>query len=220
MTDNQTINVPSIRKYFHIVPNILDDMGLDVHEHRLITHYLRRGTCTESVRTTAEHCKMSRNTVTAARNRLEEKGLITTTRTSDGITIDVTDIWETNMKKYTTVPNEGTCPKSGHGTVPNEGIKEEPFKKTLIESNKFDSICVGYLLEQIGAKRLNPAQVETIEKLEEDYGKDEVKRLIHWAANKGFSVGKTVTAIETAMRKKPTKKKQNEATTEGLGFYG
>jgi DNA-binding transcriptional MocR family regulator len=220
MTDNQTINVPSTRKYFFMVPNMIDDMGLDLHEYRLITHYLRRGTCTESIRTTAEHCKMNKDTVTTARNSLEKKGLITTTRTADGIIIDVTDIWEMNMKQYTTVPNEGTCPVSGDATVRFQGIKEEPFKKTLIESNKFDSICVGYLLEQIGAKRLNPAQVETIEKLEQDYGKDEVKRLIHWAANKGFSVGKTVSAVETALRKKPTKKKQNEATTEGLGFYG
>jgi hypothetical protein len=93
----QEIKVPN--RYFFQVENLYDELGLDVYEYRLLMHYLRRGNCFESIETTAKICAMSRKRAQAARDTLEEKGLIRTTR-KDGfkttITIEVIDIQTDN----------------------------------------------------------------------------------------------------------------------------
>lgn len=74
--DNIEGEIKTPRKHFAMLDNIYDDLGLTQSEHRLITHYIRRGNCFESVRTTAKVCRMNKDTVRLARESLAEKGLI------------------------------------------------------------------------------------------------------------------------------------------------
>jgi len=140
-----------LRKYRTEIPNLIDDMGLDVYEARLYLHYKRvcgakGGTCWQSVRTTAKACKMSKGKVTGTRKGLERKGLIRCEKNTETSTINITimDIWPANFWWYS-APREGPlptiaemvarCPPHGQGAhhtgqgCPPGGRKKEPYKK-------------------------------------------------------------------------------------------
>ena len=130
------------RKWFYQVPNIIDEMGLSKLEHRLLSHYLRVGTCTEGLETTSKKCGMSTGAISEARRALSQRGLITYTRYNsnngiDGYRITVNDLWEDNAKyflgdksvleKYKTSAGEG---KTSAGEEKNTLIKNTGSKKT------------------------------------------------------------------------------------------
>ncbi len=89
------------RKYFTMLPNLYDDAGLTVYEFRLLAHYCRRENCWESLRTTAEICKMSKSQVARARNSLVEIGLVRMAKGEHGTyNITVVDKWAENSEVY------------------------------------------------------------------------------------------------------------------------
>lgn len=54
----------------------LDEAGLNPYQHRLMTHYWRRGECWESLRTTAEICNISLGKTSETRQWLLDNGYI------------------------------------------------------------------------------------------------------------------------------------------------
>jgi hypothetical protein len=71
--------VSAERRYFFQMLNLADDSGLDVYEFRLLAHYRRvcgdsGRPATETVRQTAEHCRMAPSQVLKARTSLADKG--------------------------------------------------------------------------------------------------------------------------------------------------
>ncbi|MCL4490117.1 MAG: hypothetical protein M1570_18595 [Chloroflexi bacterium] len=57
---------------------MLDEIGLDVYEYRLMGHYIRRGMTYEGSKETGRICNMSRRQVIKKRQSLESRGLIHT----------------------------------------------------------------------------------------------------------------------------------------------
>lgn len=119
------------RKYFSQIPNLYDDAKLSVWEFRLLIHYVRRGNTYESLKTTAETCKMSRPQVVKARNELEKKGFISTVKKKrETVKIAVVDKWAENMSKYaTSKPQEQGVPTVSQG-VPVVYTKNTPLRRT------------------------------------------------------------------------------------------
>src|SRR5512139_2733246 len=99
----QIEDASDLRKYRIELPNLYDDAGLDPYEFRLLAHYKRVGTCTESTRTTGRKCKMSLGQVSAKRASLHDKGFIVMTvvplkdTESYSYSIVVTDRWKENF---------------------------------------------------------------------------------------------------------------------------
>lgn len=97
------------RKYFAMIPNIVDDSDLDPFERTLYLHYVRVGTCNESTATTATRTKMSTGKVCEARHTLEEKGWISIGMSRYGTCeIAILDRWTENMQSYS--PRERNSP--------------------------------------------------------------------------------------------------------------
>lgn len=94
--------------YFHIIPNIADE-ELNPYEYRLLGHYLRvcganHKICFESIRTTAEKCKMSHPMVLEARKRLVELGYLQLHETEyekqRRIVVTILDFWPRNIQHF------------------------------------------------------------------------------------------------------------------------
>lgn len=106
----QSISGDHAHKYFHQMLNMADD-ELDVHEYRLLGHYIRvaggKKSFREGIRKTATKTKMGVDTVREARSRLRSKGYINfedpaMEETGAGIatSIEIVDRWEENIGKY------------------------------------------------------------------------------------------------------------------------
>lgn len=109
-----------VRQYFFQVPNMVDDMGLDVHSFRLYCHLKRvageAGACWQSTDTLASACKMSKGMIASCKNVLREAGLIevNTKPTKHGgrdlHLITIMDVWERNrlynVQKTPSSPHE------------------------------------------------------------------------------------------------------------------
>ena len=127
-----------LRKYRIELPNLYDDAELDVYEFRLLVHYKRVGTCWESVRTTAEKCRMSVGKVSQARRSLAKKGWIVVEEKADGgFIIHVQDVWERNFAHFTrrSSGEQGcSCGEQGCscGEPKNKPIKKEPIKNNSV----------------------------------------------------------------------------------------
>ena len=94
-----------LKKYRIELPNLYDDSDLDPYEFRLLAHYKRVGTCTESTRTTADICKMSPAQVSIKRKDLRVKKFITMQKIpisakEFSYKINIIDRWEENFIKY------------------------------------------------------------------------------------------------------------------------
>jgi DnaD/phage-associated family protein len=94
-----------LKKYRIELPNLYDDSDLDPYEFRLLAHYKRVGTCTESTRTTSKKCKMGVMTVSEKRRILHKKGFIKlqAVRLEAGgysFIVSVVDKWQENFLKY------------------------------------------------------------------------------------------------------------------------
>jgi DnaD/phage-associated family protein len=186
MSEEQTIVDPSdLRKYRTELPNLYDDSDLDVYEFRLLAHYKRVGTCTESLETTAKKCRMSEGKVSETRQSLSEKGFIKLERVEMDagryrFIVQVIDRWIENFAKYSGLneqdiaiqikigspsPHEGSPSHSEASPSPREG-KKELFKKDLVvvvgEKNNFQKYE-----QEFGA--LTPMIADAIEDAEKIY---------------------------------------------------
>ncbi len=96
------------RKRFRTeLPNMADDL-LDPFQYRLYGHYKRwcgeSGHCTESLSTTAERTKMSRDKIISVRQWLIENGWITTEDIARGtLKVKVVDRWIENSNRFQSV---------------------------------------------------------------------------------------------------------------------
>ena len=98
------------RKYFCLIPNMINEDGLSVHAFRLYCYIKRRtgeyGKCFESSKKIAKACCMSDGSVSKAKKELKSRGLIEIRKYSrghgefPGDEIRIVDIWEENYKFY------------------------------------------------------------------------------------------------------------------------
>lgn len=100
------------RKYYSMIPNIIDDLRLTASEIRLYLHYKRRagelqdGRCYESTETTARFLRMSKSTVCNVRKKLAQQHLIEIKKIPRGhgeyayCEVKIGDIWELNKAYY------------------------------------------------------------------------------------------------------------------------
>ena len=102
--DQIITDLSDLRKYRHEMPNLADDSGLTPFQYRLLGHYKRVGTCTESVSTTAKKCKMSTGMVSQTRDELVTLGWISAREVPvlNGFSyeIKVVDRWLENFARY------------------------------------------------------------------------------------------------------------------------
>lgn len=109
-TTDQYIEDVGGRKYFTMLPNLLDDVGLSPYAFRLLVHYYRvcggNSTCYEGVRTTAKRTCMSVGKVSESRRELEQDGWIKLraeqfeNRPAPTLVVSIQDRWKENMEQY------------------------------------------------------------------------------------------------------------------------
>ena len=155
-TESQTIiDNGDLRRYRTELPNMCDD-DLDPYQYRLYAHYKRwcganGGTVTESVRRTADACRMSATKVIETREWLSANGWITIDQNPEtGIyAIQIIDRWPENFARFApqgvlnleryesrSVPNmEHPVPnmehtRSKYGTHKKELYMKEPIERT------------------------------------------------------------------------------------------
>lgn len=93
----QFIQHPKIRKYFLVLPVILEHLKLDPYEKSLLYHYWASPDAHESVRQTAEITCMSPAEVWRKRQALAERGLLSILDKDGKTVIMPTDVWEANF---------------------------------------------------------------------------------------------------------------------------
>jgi len=155
-TDTQTIiDNGDLRRYRTELPNMCDD-DLDPYQYRLYAHYKRwcganGGTVTESVRRTADACRMSATKVIETREWLSDNGWITIDQNPEtGIyAIQIIDRWPENFARFApqgvlNLERYGNCsvpnmehpvpnmehPRSKYGTHKKELYMKEPIEGT------------------------------------------------------------------------------------------
>jgi hypothetical protein len=105
-------------EYFHILPNLADE-ELDPYQYRLFRHYVRvcgahNKPCYESVRTTAEKCKMSHAPVIETRRQLAELGYLKLhplqIEHQKRVIITLLDYWPRNMAYFVSLPKQNRQP--------------------------------------------------------------------------------------------------------------
>jgi len=136
----EIVDESDLRKYRIELPNLYDDAGLDPYEFRLLAHYKRVGTCTESTKTTGTKCSMSPAQVSEKRQALHDKGFIVMTAVpmkggkSYSYTIAVVDKWRENFERYSTLSRGERTPSLSERPLHSvkqriNHIKKEPTKK-------------------------------------------------------------------------------------------
>lgn len=110
------------RTNFTMIPNIVDDLGLDCYAFRLYAHLRRvageHGECWQSTRTLAAHCRMSTGRVSAAKSALADAGLIRIEERAGagGLyhVITIVDIWQRNAESVHHMNANPATPESVH----------------------------------------------------------------------------------------------------------
>jgi len=107
---NRHVRDKGDRKYYTVIPNIIDDMGLTPYERALYWHLKRvageNGKCWKSTPELAKHLRMSTGKVSETKAALQKKGLIEITQqpTPHGgrpmHIITIKDVWPENVARY------------------------------------------------------------------------------------------------------------------------
>ena len=139
------------RKYFIMIPNMIDDSSLSAIAFRLYVHLKRvageEGKCWQSVRTMAEACNMSPMSVSRARKELEQDGYIRcnsvpSQRGKTTYEIEVVDVWVENGLKYASTRSKPISTSSDTNSTSqvlistSSSIKEEPIKKNQLRKTQ------------------------------------------------------------------------------------
>ena len=169
MTENLIIDA-SERKYFTMLPNLIDDLGLSVYAFRLYCHIKRvtgeDGKCWQSTETLVKACRMSVHSVVDAKRELKDAKLITVKLVKrpgggrDFHVVTIRDVWELNLKHCaglknnqvdaTTeqVPTGNAQDSTGNLQVPDVQGKNNPHEFSTDEGNTGRG------------RRVSPAQAE------------------------------------------------------------
>lgn len=163
-----------LKKYRTELPNLYDDAELDVYEFRLLAHYKRVGTCTESATTTAAKCKMSKAQVMETRQRLGDNGFIKLEKVpcpgGFAYSITIVDLWLENFAKYSGLTHDQIIQRlsdqgSQRDPQGSQGrLKEESTTKGDSETRNIFRVYE----ENIGA--LTPIISDILANAEKDYG--------------------------------------------------
>jgi hypothetical protein len=148
MANNKTVESKILgqtpdRRYYTIIPNMLDDLGLSPYAIRLYLRLKRRagdnGKCFENSQHLAEGCRMSKTQISRSKAALVKADLITIKKRFlghghfPGHLITITDIWKRNVEYYDTgIPVSGgdaSCSFDCPRPVPQVGLKKNPIKK-------------------------------------------------------------------------------------------
>jgi hypothetical protein len=78
MTDqpDTLIVIQNKRRFFIMIPMMVDDMEISPRAFRLYAHIVRRGECWENTRNLARACKMSTGAISRAKKELQQVNLI------------------------------------------------------------------------------------------------------------------------------------------------
>ena len=129
------------RKYFAMIPHLVDDLDLSVYAYRLYGHMRRvigeshNGKCWQSTSTLAEHCKMSMGSVCKAKKELQKSGLIRveleTGRGTRYHVITIVNIWRRNIERYSeqTLSQGESAPSPDESALSQGERKKNPIKK-------------------------------------------------------------------------------------------
>lgn len=137
-----------LKKYRTELPNLYDDLGLDVYEFRLLAHYKRVGTCTEGSALTAKVCGMSIGQLSQTRQRLADKNLIILEKKpvpgGFGYTVEVVDLWFQNFLKYSKMTKDealkmlqasySESQPSPHEAQPSRGAYKEESSSSIFSN--------------------------------------------------------------------------------------
>lgn len=136
-------------KYFAMIPNMVDDLGLSPHAYRLYGHLKRvageDGRCFQNTKQLSETCQMSAGMITKAKKELIESvpPLISIALTNHPVEgkfsyheITILNIWPENIQKYGSLyeqpvhnMNSGRSQYERHGSQYEP--KNNPIKKTI-----------------------------------------------------------------------------------------
>ena len=132
------------RKFYAMIPNMVDDMNLSPYAFRLYCHIRRRagenGACWEGTRALAENCNMSIGSISKAKRELSDAGLIIIEeKEANNVTyhhILIVDVWQQNNTKYSDTRSPGEHPRSysEHPRSPGER-KKNPIKNNPENDN-------------------------------------------------------------------------------------
>jgi len=115
------------RSWFTMLPNIVDDMGLDPYAFRLYVHLRRvageHGACWQSTETLKDLCKMSMGAVSKAKQTLVKAGLIRIEERKRNGTmhhhITIVDIWARNFAHYASQQEQNPGPPADEPQPPS-----------------------------------------------------------------------------------------------------
>jgi hypothetical protein len=232
MKEQQITDKADLRRWRIELPNLYDDADLDPFEFRLIAHYKRVGTCTESTATTAEKCHMSAGKVSQTRLSLAKKGLITLTEVKihggKAYSIDVVDMWEENFAKYSAMRSKTPSPHeqapSPHEQAPSpHETKKEPIKKehegrkqTVVPTSKHPVIET---LREI-TRRYPPANLhETLIAALSDVPKEKLKSARETWLLRGYNPNAYTWATEWAVKGIPGKPGPAQPAVKSTGGW-
>ena len=142
-----------LRRYFVMIPHMIDDMKMSSSAYRLYGHLKRvageNGECWQTTRTIAAACNMSCSTVVRTKSELIKLGLIAVKKVASGRRLDahlitIKDVWiqnvaqyETNSAKFETNSTTNEANSSSNETnntarvLKEEPIKNNPKRKTI-----------------------------------------------------------------------------------------
>lgn len=157
MTDNLIIDNTSERKYFTMLPNLIDDLGLSVYAFRLYCHIKRvtgeDGMCWQSTERLSKACRMSVHSVVDAKKELADAKLITIKSVKrpgggrDFHVITIRDVWGKNLNHCVAmkndqeptdseqVPTGNEQDSTGNLQVPDMQRKNNPHELSTPEDN-------------------------------------------------------------------------------------
>ena len=169
--DQNYITSSGDRKYFTILPNIVDDSNLSPGAVRLYVHFKRvageDGACWQSRETLSERCSMSSGSITAAKSELAERGFITieNRRNPKGgypyHHITVTDIWRENVLRYSEkeARSYSDLARSDFDLARSEcDTNKNPLKDNSLNNNRPVVVFSETLQEGYGALDINLEQ--------------------------------------------------------------
>lgn len=217
------------RKYFIIVPNLVDDMDLSVYAFRLYVHLKRvagdKGECWQSTATLAMACKMSVGSVSKAKKELIKHQLIIVEKMIsdhgefDRHVIHIADIWQRNNDNFAPCPGQPQPVHQVNGTyspgeqdrspgeqdrspseTKNNPIKKNPIKEKHLNAPNGATQGLKSFMALFGARRIKTvAQYNLLLDLERKYGTTKFLEAATWAAESGMDMGRAVHAMQTAL---------------------
>lgn len=176
-----------LKKYRTELPNLYDDIGLDVYEFRLLAHYKRVGTCTEGTHTTADKCGMSKPQLIKTRQALAERKLISLKKVpcpgGFAYEVEVVDVWLENFAKYSGLTTQEIIQKlnSGVNHMTPSGKPHDPQgSPRLLKEESTTSIFSNF---QNNIQLLTPMMKEILMDAEKEYPADWINEAIGLAVH-------------------------------------